>query len=29
MLPALTIIGDAATLLGAYYIAVFVSNQSG
>jgi phospholipid/cholesterol/gamma-HCH transport system permease protein len=29
MLPALTIIGDAAALLGAYYIAVFVSNQSG
>lgn len=29
MLPALTIIGDAASLLGAYYIAVFVSNQSG
>ncbi len=28
MLPALTIIGDAAALLGAYYIAVFVSNQS-
>jgi phospholipid/cholesterol/gamma-HCH transport system permease protein len=29
MLPALTIIGDAVALLGAYYIAVFVSNQSG
>jgi phospholipid/cholesterol/gamma-HCH transport system permease protein len=29
MLPALTIIGDAASLFGAYYIAVFVSNQSG
>jgi phospholipid/cholesterol/gamma-HCH transport system permease protein len=29
MLPALTIIGDAASLLGAYYIASFVSNQSG
>ena len=28
MLPVLTIIGDAASLLGAYYIAVFVSNQS-
>jgi phospholipid/cholesterol/gamma-HCH transport system permease protein len=28
MLPALTIIGDAVSLLGAYYIAVFVSNQS-
>jgi phospholipid/cholesterol/gamma-HCH transport system permease protein len=28
MLPALTIIGDAAALFGAYYIAVFVSNQS-
>jgi phospholipid/cholesterol/gamma-HCH transport system permease protein len=29
MLPALTIIGDAAALFGAYYIAVYVSNQSG
>ncbi|HEX8949298.1 MAG TPA: ABC transporter permease [Dissulfurispiraceae bacterium] len=29
MLPALTIIGDAVSLLGAYYIAVFVSHQSG
>lgn len=29
MLPALTIIGDAASLLGGYYIAVFVSHQSG
>lgn len=29
MLPALTLIGDAASLLGGYYIAVFVSNQSG
>lgn len=29
MLPALTIIGNAAAILGAYYIAVFVSNQSG
>jgi phospholipid/cholesterol/gamma-HCH transport system permease protein len=29
MLPALTLIGDAASLLGAYYIAVFVSHQSG
>jgi phospholipid/cholesterol/gamma-HCH transport system permease protein len=29
MLPALTIIGDAASLIGGYYIAVFVSNQSG
>jgi phospholipid/cholesterol/gamma-HCH transport system permease protein len=29
MLPALTIIGDAISLLGGYYIAVFVSHQSG
>ncbi|MEW6740803.1 MAG: ABC transporter permease [Nitrospirota bacterium] len=29
MLPALTIIGDAVSLFGGYYIAVFVSNQSG
>jgi phospholipid/cholesterol/gamma-HCH transport system permease protein len=29
MLPALTIVGDAASLLGGYYIAVFVSHQSG
>ncbi len=29
MLPALTIIGDAIALLGGYYIAVFVSYQSG
>ncbi|HYQ59445.1 MAG TPA: ABC transporter permease, partial [Desulfatiglandales bacterium] len=29
MLPALTLIGDAAALLGGYYIAVFVSYQSG
>jgi phospholipid/cholesterol/gamma-HCH transport system permease protein len=29
MLPALTIIGDAASLFGGYYIAVFVSQQSG
>jgi len=29
MLPALTIIGDAASLFGGYYIAVFVSHQSG
>jgi phospholipid/cholesterol/gamma-HCH transport system permease protein len=29
MLPALTIIGDAVALFGAYYIAVYVSNQSG
>ena len=29
MLPALTLIGDAASLLGGYYISVFVSNQSG
>ncbi|HXX80951.1 MAG TPA: ABC transporter permease [Thermodesulfovibrionales bacterium] len=28
MLPALTIIGDAASLFGGYYIAVFVSHQS-
>lgn len=28
MLPALTIIGDAVSLFGAYYIAVFASNQS-
>jgi phospholipid/cholesterol/gamma-HCH transport system permease protein len=29
MLPALTFIGDAVSTLGGYYIAVFVSNQSG
>ncbi len=29
MLPALTIIGDALSLVGAYYIAVYVSHQSG
>jgi len=29
MLPALTMIGDAASLIGGYYIAVFVSYQSG
>jgi len=29
MLPALTVIGDALSILGAYYIVVFVSNQSG
>lgn len=29
MLPVLTIIGDAVSLLGGYYIAVFVSHQSG
>jgi phospholipid/cholesterol/gamma-HCH transport system permease protein len=29
MLPVLTVIGDAVSLFGAYYIAVFVSNQSG
>ncbi|MEW6002206.1 MAG: ABC transporter permease [Nitrospirota bacterium] len=29
MLPALTVIGDAVSLLGGYYIAVFVSHQSG
>jgi len=29
MLPALTIIGDAASLFGGYYISVFVSHQSG
>ena len=29
MLPALTLIGDALALLGGYYIAVFVSHQSG
>lgn len=29
MLPVLTIIGDAVSLLGAYFIAVFVSHQSG
>lgn len=29
MLPALTIIGDAAALAGGYYISVFVSHQSG
>ncbi|MEJ2696178.1 MAG: ABC transporter permease [Candidatus Sulfobium sp.] len=28
MLPALTVIGDAVSLLGGYYIAVFVSHQS-
>jgi phospholipid/cholesterol/gamma-HCH transport system permease protein len=29
MLPALTIIGDTISILGGYYIAVFVSHQSG
>ena len=29
MLPALTIIGDVASILGGYYIAVYVSHQSG
>ncbi len=29
MLPVLTVIGDALSILGAYYIVVFVSNQSG
>lgn len=29
MLPMLTVIGDAISLLGGYYIAVFVSHQSG
>lgn len=29
MLPVLTIIGDAVALLGAYYVAVYMSNQSG
>ena len=29
MLPVLTIIGDAVSLLGGYYISVFVSHQSG
>jgi phospholipid/cholesterol/gamma-HCH transport system permease protein len=29
MLPALTVIGDAVALMGGYYIAVFVGNQSG
>jgi phospholipid/cholesterol/gamma-HCH transport system permease protein len=29
MLPALTLIGDAVSMLGGYYIAVFVSHQSG
>jgi phospholipid/cholesterol/gamma-HCH transport system permease protein len=29
MLPVLTIIGDAISLLGGYYISVFVSHQSG
>ncbi|MGD0281640.1 MAG: ABC transporter permease [Dissulfurispiraceae bacterium] len=29
MLPVLTIIGDALSVLGAYYIVVYVSNQSG
>ena len=28
MLPALTIIGDTVSILGGYYIAVFVSHQS-
>lgn len=28
MLPALTIIGDAVSLLGAYYVAIFISHQS-
>src|SRR5512137_152835 len=29
MLPALTVIGDATSILGGYYIARFVSHQSG
>jgi phospholipid/cholesterol/gamma-HCH transport system permease protein len=29
MLPALTIVGDTVSILGGYYIAVFVSHQSG
>ena len=29
MLPVLTVIGDAVSLIGGYYIAVFVSHQSG
>ncbi|HTZ19055.1 MAG TPA: ABC transporter permease [Dissulfurispiraceae bacterium] len=29
MLPSLTLIGDAVSLIGAWYIAVYVSNQSG
>jgi phospholipid/cholesterol/gamma-HCH transport system permease protein len=29
MLPALTVIGDAVSLIGGYYISVFVSHQSG
>jgi phospholipid/cholesterol/gamma-HCH transport system permease protein len=29
MLPVLTVIGDAASLFGGYYISVFVSHQSG
>jgi phospholipid/cholesterol/gamma-HCH transport system permease protein len=29
MLPVLTVIGNAVSIFGAYYIAVFVSNQSG
>jgi phospholipid/cholesterol/gamma-HCH transport system permease protein len=29
MLPALTVIGDAVSLVGGYYISVFVSHQSG
>jgi phospholipid/cholesterol/gamma-HCH transport system permease protein len=29
MLPVLTIIGDASSILGGYYVAVFVSHQSG
>jgi phospholipid/cholesterol/gamma-HCH transport system permease protein len=29
MLPVLTVIGDAIALVGGYYIAVFVSHQSG
>jgi phospholipid/cholesterol/gamma-HCH transport system permease protein len=29
MLPALTVIGDAVAILGAYYIAVYVGHQSG
>ncbi len=29
MLPVLTIIGDALSIFGAYYVVVFVSNQSG
>ena len=29
MLPALTVVGDAVSILGGYYIAVYVSHQSG